>query len=77
MLHTTGERTLEKYKFFPYIAWALCIGFALFVYNLVLDLQATTMALTTTTTSYESLDKQVQSNEERIKALEEQLQQSN
>ena len=38
MLHVTGERTLEKYKAFPYIAWTLVIGFAIFVYNLTMNL---------------------------------------
>ena len=30
---------LEKYKLFPYIAWALCIAFAMFVYHLALNLK--------------------------------------
>lgn len=71
MLHTTGERTLEKYKIFPYIAWALFIGFSLFVYSLVMELQATAESLATSSASYESIGERVQSNEERIKALEE------
>jgi hypothetical protein len=71
MLHTTGERTLEKYKLFPYIAWAVFIGFALFVYSLVLELQATAESLVTTSASYETFDERLQDNEERIRALEE------
>lgn len=71
MLHTTGERTLEKYRFFPYVAWAVFIGFALFVYSLVLELQATAEALVTTNASYETIDERLQDNEERIRALEE------
>lgn len=71
MLHATGERTLEKYKIFPYVAWALFIGFALFVYSLVLELQETAESLATTSASYQNIDERVQSNEDRIKALEE------
>ena len=71
MLHTTGERTLEKYKFFPYIAWAIFIGFAIFVYMLTLQLQNAAESLNATNASYQNLDEKVQSNEERIKALEE------
>lgn len=71
MLHTTGERTLEKYRFFPYVAWAVFIGFALFVYSLVLELQATAESLVTTSASYETIDERLQDNEERIRALEE------
>ncbi len=76
MLHTTGERTLEKYAVFPYIAWALCIGFAFFVYSLVMQLQEATIALTATNVSYEDIGERVQSNEERIEALEAAIQQS-
>jgi len=71
MRHTTGERTLEKYKLFPYIAWAVFIGFSLFVYSLVLELQATAESLATTNTSYQDIDARVDSNEDRIRALEE------
>lgn len=70
MLHASGERTLEKYPIFPYIAWALFIGFSLFVYSLVLDLQATAESLAGTSASYGSINEKVLSNEERIEALE-------
>ncbi len=33
------NNTLESYKIFPYIAWALVIGFALFTYSLTMQLQ--------------------------------------
>ncbi len=33
------HNTLESYKFFPYVAWALVIGFALFTYTLTTRLQ--------------------------------------
>ncbi len=75
MLHATGERTLEKYKLFPYIAWILFIGFAMFVYTLVIDLQAAAESLTDTSVSYESINDKVLSNEERIEALESALEQ--
>ncbi len=75
MLHATGERTLEKYKLFPYIAWILFIGFAMFVYTLVIDLQAAAESLTDTSVSYESINDKVLSNEERIQALESTLEQ--
>ena len=77
MLHATGERTLEKYAIFPYIAWILFIGFAFFVYTLVLQLQEATTALTATSVSYENIDERVQSNEDRIRALEEAIGQPN
>lgn len=70
MLHVTGERTLEKYRIFPYIAWILFIGFALFLYTLVMQLQAATMSLEATSISFRTIDDRVQSNEDRIEALE-------
>ncbi len=30
------NNTLESSKFFPYVAWALVIGFSLFTYSLVM-----------------------------------------
>jgi len=33
------NHTLESYKIFPYIAWALVISFALFTYTLTVRLQ--------------------------------------
>ncbi len=33
------HNTLESHKFFPYIAWALVIGFALFTYFLTVTVQ--------------------------------------
>jgi hypothetical protein len=71
MLHVTGERTLEKYKVFPYVAWALFIGFSLFVYSLVLELQSTAQAIANSNAaSYQNIGERVQSNEDRIEALE-------
>jgi hypothetical protein len=31
------KRALESYRFFPYLAWTLVIGFALFVYQLTVE----------------------------------------
>ena len=70
MLHTTGERTLEKYKIFPYIAWTIFIGFSIFLYSLVLQLQEAAESLTAANTSYEDINSKILSNEERIEALE-------
>ncbi len=33
------NNTLESHKFFPYIAWALVVGFALFTYFLTITVQ--------------------------------------
>lgn len=33
------HNTLESYKIFPYVAWALVVGFALFTYSLTVQLQ--------------------------------------
>jgi len=40
-----SKRALESYKVFPIIAWTLVIGFSIFVYTLVQELQATTTEL--------------------------------
>lgn len=34
------NNTLESYPIFPYVAWTIVIGFALFTYTLVLNLEA-------------------------------------
>jgi hypothetical protein len=70
MIHATGERTLEKYAIFPYIAWAVFIGFTIFVYTLVIRLQEATESLTMTSATFENFDERLQSNEDRIEALE-------
>lgn len=33
------KHQLETYKWFPYMAWTICIVFALFVYSLTLNLK--------------------------------------
>ena len=41
-MKTNGnDKALESYKIFPYVAWAVTIGFTLFVYNLVVQLSET------------------------------------
>jgi len=38
-MKTNGnDKALESYKIFPIIAWVLVIGFALFVYNIAMEL---------------------------------------
>jgi hypothetical protein len=39
------DSRLESQRWFPYAAWALVIGFSLFVYNLVLNVEARITAL--------------------------------
>jgi hypothetical protein len=51
MKRTTGKRSLEGYKIFPYVAWGLMLGFTVFVYNLVTDLQDATAQLQKQTTA--------------------------
>ncbi|MFW6210391.1 MAG: hypothetical protein ACOC4E_02800 [Patescibacteria group bacterium] len=38
----TGDRTLEQYRIFPFIAWGLVIFFALFVYHITTELRGIT-----------------------------------
>ena len=35
-----NTRNLESFRVFPYIAWALIIGFGVFVYGITVQLQA-------------------------------------
>lgn len=46
-------KKLEQYKWFPYIAWSLCIGLAFFVGKLTLDLHTTAQNLERTTMTLE------------------------
>lgn len=54
MKRDTGKRALESYRVFPYIAWALTAGFALFVYNITTELQSVTKELGHQTTALET-----------------------
>ena len=38
-MKTNHDRALETFRVFPYIAWALVIVFALFVYKIAVELQ--------------------------------------
>jgi hypothetical protein len=53
---------LESYRIFPYVAWAVFLGFALFVGLLTRELTLTTQAYALTDTS---LDIQLQQLEKR------------
>ncbi len=44
-MQNSSKRSLEGYKIFPYIAWALIAGFALFVYNLANEVEQATAEL--------------------------------
>lgn len=50
------NNTLESSKFFPYIAWALVIGFALFTYLLTVRVQS---ELTDISSSVERLEQKI------------------
>lgn len=60
MKQDIGKRTLEGHKLFPYVAWVLTIGFAIFVYNITTDLQAVTKDLQAQTAE---LQKKVSEND--------------
>lgn len=44
-MKSTGKRSLEGYKIFPFMAWALIGVFALFVYTLASDVSEVTEKL--------------------------------
>ena len=46
-------KKLENYKYFGVIAWILCIGFAIFVYSLVLELKEAAENIQTTSLDFE------------------------
>ena len=46
-MSTSNEHAIEKTRIFPYIAWSLTLGFVLFVYTLVMELQAEVDSLQT------------------------------
>lgn len=49
-MKTNGnDKALESYKIFPFIAWTLIIGFALFVYSMIMELKASTERLSART----------------------------
>lgn len=48
-----GDKTLESLKVFPYLAWAVTLLFAVFVYNITLELQQVTTKLQAQTAALE------------------------
>jgi len=61
-MKTNGnDKALEAYKIFPYVAWALTFGFALFVYNITMELK----------TVAENLQAQTEFLQEQIKTAPE------
>ncbi|MFN3188104.1 MAG: hypothetical protein ACK42D_00960 [Candidatus Paceibacteria bacterium] len=40
-----SKHSLERHRFFPYIAWTMVIGFSIFVYTIVQDLRKTSREL--------------------------------
>ena len=53
ILHCMQPKKLENYKYFGVIAWILCIGFAIFVYSLVLELKEAAENIQTTSLDFE------------------------
>jgi len=61
-MKTNGnDKALEAYKIFQYVAWALTFGFALFVYNITMELK----------TVAENLQAQTEFLQEQIKTAPE------
>jgi len=63
MKQDSGKRALEKYRIFPFIAWGLIFGFAFFVYNLTINLEAATSELGQRTTT---LEQQISADPETV-----------
>ncbi len=53
ILYNMQPKKLENYKYFGIIAWILCIGFAIFVYSLVLELKEAAENIQTTSADFE------------------------
>ncbi|MEK7639453.1 MAG: hypothetical protein AAB388_04805 [Patescibacteria group bacterium] len=47
------DRSFESLKIFPYVAWAITMLFAFFVYHIALELEAVTRDLQTQTRALE------------------------
>lgn len=62
--------TLEQYKAFPYVAWTLFIGFALFVGNLAMELYTITGELAESNVRIEQISNE---NATRLDAVETKL----
>ncbi len=62
--------TLEQYKVFPYVAWTIFVGFALFVGNLAMELYTVTGELVESNTRIEQIGYE---NAARLDAVETKL----
>lgn len=69
-MKTHGEMSLEKYRFFPVVAWATFISFALFVGMLAVNLYKVGNELADRSYQAELL---ANDNSERLDRLEEQI----
>ena len=69
-----NDFTLEKHRFFPYIAWAVCIGFAGFVGSLALELSAVTAELSAHTKHLETVSVDTTNRLNQLEAELEELQ---
>lgn len=69
-MKTHGEMSLEKYRFFPVVAWATFVGFAVFVGTLCFQLYEVTNELAEKSNRAEIL---ANDNSERLDKLEEQI----
>jgi hypothetical protein len=67
---TVMDFQLEKYKAFPYVAWTLFIGFAVFVGHLAFELYTVTEVLEEANVEINEI---VNDNSNRLDAVEEQL----
>ena len=57
------QHTLESYKVFPYVAWTLVVGFALFTYSLTRQLEQ----------NFETFDTNLADIETRLQNLEQRV----
>ncbi len=64
MKKSSNSRSLESFKIFPYLAWALVIGFCVLVYHISTELQTVTEELSLQS---EFLEAQVKKNPTDIK----------
>ncbi len=64
MKRNSNTRTLESFKVFPYLAWALVAGFCFLVYHISVELRAVAQELNTQS---EFLEVQVKKSPEQIK----------
>jgi uncharacterized membrane protein YgdD (TMEM256/DUF423 family) len=62
-MQTHGNISLENHKLFPYIAWSVFIGFALFTGSLVFNLYQTVEAIghSDQRTKYQALQAELES----------------